>query len=171
MNSILKAVPEDFRLLAEMGKLSFIESHGSSASETDINKYVEEKYTFGKFKKELIDRDNIFHIIYQKDKPAGYSKIILNSPHTNIESKNVTKMERLYLLKEFYGLKAGLELFNFNLEISKVNYQFGMWLYVWMENNRAVNFYKKAGFEIIGNYDFKLTETHSNPNHLMLKIY
>lgn len=171
MNSILKAFPEDYKLLADIGKLSFFESHRSSASETDINYYVDENYTFEKFKEGLYNPDNIFHIIYHKDKPAGYSKIILNSPHPNIESKYVTKMERLYLLKEFYGLKAGLELFNFILELSRKNNQNGMWLFVWKENHRAVNFYKKAGFEIVGSYDFKLTDTHSNPNHLMLMKY
>lgn len=90
-------------------------------------------------------------------------------PHIQIE--NVTKLERLYLLKEFYSLKLGLELFNFNLELSKQNNQAGMWLFVWKENQRAVSFYKKTGFKIIGNYDFKLTETHSNPNHQMLLMY
>jgi ribosomal protein S18 acetylase RimI-like enzyme len=46
-----------------------------------------------------------------------------------------------------------------------------MWLFVWKENQRAIHFYKKAGFHIIGSYDFRLTETHSNPNHQMLLKY
>lgn len=167
MNSIRKAIPEDYKLLAKIGKLSFIESHGSSASKDEIDKYVSEKYSYNSFREELNNPENIIHIIYHNKKPAGYSKIILNSHHQNIVSKNVTKMERLYLLKEFYGLKTGLQLFNFNLDISKKSNQNGMWLFVWKENHRAVNFYKKAGFEIIGSYDFKLTETHSNPNHHM----
>jgi len=36
-----------------------------------------------------------------------------------------------------------------------------------MENHRAVDFYKKAGGVIVGNTDFKISETHSNPNHIM----
>jgi len=93
--------------------------------------------------------------------------LFFNSPHPNIALQNVTKLERLYLLKEFYGLKLGLQLFNFNVALSKQNNQAGMWLFVWKGNNRAVDFYKKANFEIVGGYDFKLTETHSNPNHQM----
>ena len=75
------------------------------------------------------------------------------------------------MLKEFYGLCLGLELLNFNIDLSKKNNEAGMWLFVWKENPRAISFYKKAGFEIIGSYDFKLTETHSNPNHQMFSKY
>ncbi len=46
-----------------------------------------------------------------------------------------------------------------------------MWLFVWKENQRAVNFYDKAGFKIIGNYEFKLSKTHSNPNYQMFLKY
>lgn len=171
MTSIVKAKGEDFQLLADIGKISYIESHGSSAKAADINMYLNEKYNYKVFKDELRDVNNIYHIIYHDNQPAGYSKIILNTPHSDIPIKNVTKLERLYLLKEFYGLKSGFELFNLNLELSKASNQAGMWLFVWKENHRAISFYKKMEFEIIGSYDFKLTETHSNPNHFMFLKY
>lgn len=173
MIKIVKANENDFRLLAETGKVTFIESHGASAPAEEINKYVNEKYDPGIFKEELRREENIFHIIYYDNdiKPAGYSKIILNSAHPDIPVQNVTKMERLYLLKEFYDLKLGFKLFDFNLELSKKNGQKGMWLFVWKENRRAVSFYEKAGFKITGSHNFKLTETHSNPNHQMFLKY
>jgi len=171
MTSIVKANEKDIKLLADIGRVSFIESHGNSASEADINKYVNEKYTYEVFKEEISDPENIYHIIYYNDQPAGYSNINFNAKHSNIQMKNITKLDRIYLLKEFYGLKLGYELFTFNVELSKKNNQAGMWLFVWKENQRAVNFYIKTGFNIIGSHDFKLSETHSNPNHQMLLIH
>jgi ribosomal protein S18 acetylase RimI-like enzyme len=143
-------------------------SHGSSASEDDINSYVAEKYTNEVSQKELADPNNIYHIIYCNGQPAGYSKIIFNVGHPNIPIGNVTKLERLYLLKEFYDLKLGHELLQFNIELAQQNKQAGMWLFTWKGNERAVHFYDKAGFKIIGSHDFKISETHSNPNHQML---
>lgn len=171
MISIDKAKAEDFQLLADIAKISFWESHGNSASEADINSYINEKYNYDVFKQELNDPKSIYHIIYYNGQPAGYSKIFLNVRHSNIQMEKVTKLDRFYLLKEFYGLKLGLELFNFNIELSKQNNQDGMWLFVWKENHRAVSFYNKTGFKIIGSYDFKISETHSNPNHQMLLTY
>ncbi|MEI9909106.1 MAG: GNAT family N-acetyltransferase [Bacteroidota bacterium] len=167
MTSIVKARENDSQLLSEIAKLTFIESHGSSAKTEDINVYVNEQYNTDVFKKELSETKNIYHIIYRDKRPVGYSKIIFNTPYTSSPIKNITKLERLYLLKEFYGLKIGLELFQFNIDLSKQNNQAGIWLFVWKENQRAVNFYKKNGFLITGSHDFKISETHSNPNHQM----
>jgi ribosomal protein S18 acetylase RimI-like enzyme len=168
MTSIVKASKKDFQLLSEIATLTFLESHGRSARREDINIYVTEKYSENVFKEELSDAKNIYHIIYYDNNPAGYSKIIFDTSYGDSKIKNITKLERLYLLKEFYNLKLGSALFQFNIDLSKRSHQMGMWLYVWKENQRAVNFYKKNGFVIIGSYDFKISKTHSNPNHQML---
>lgn len=171
MTSIIKATVEDLPLIADIGKRTFIESHGHSAAPEDITRYVEDKFSEEVLKKELSDASNIFHIIYHDEQAAGYSKIILNAVHPNIPLENVTKLERLYLLKEFYSLKLGYELYQFNLDLSKNNKQAGIWLFVWKENHRAVDFYLKQGFEAIGSFDFQISPTHANPNHHMFLRY
>jgi ribosomal protein S18 acetylase RimI-like enzyme len=59
----------------------------------------------------------------------------------------------------------------FNIDYSREQGQAGMWLFTWTGNERAVDFYKKVGFTIIGSHQFKLSETHYNPNHQMLLQY
>jgi hypothetical protein len=76
MTSIVKAGEKDFQLLSGIAILTFIESHGRSAKQEDINIYVTEKYSEDIFKEELSDAKNIYHIIYHDNNPAGYSKII-----------------------------------------------------------------------------------------------
>jgi ribosomal protein S18 acetylase RimI-like enzyme len=171
MVSIVLAGKKDFQLVAEIGRLTFLESHGHSAPPDVIEGYAKKTYNTDAVKAELDDATNIIHIITYNNKPAGYSKIMLNATHPAIKEKNSTKMERLYLLKEFYDLKLGHALLQFNIDISKRNEQAGMWLYTWKENQRAVSFYMKKGFEMIGSYDFKLSESHANPNHLMYLLY
>ena len=171
MTYILKAGVRDGGLLAEIGRRTFIESHGSSASAEDIERYVSDTYQEDLIRAELDDPNNLYHVLYHGGQPAGYSKIILNASHRNIEKPNVTKLERLYLLKEFYGRRSGYELLNFNIELSVQYRQCGMWLFVWKENHRAVRFYERTGFKIIGSHDFRISDTHSNPNHQMLRLY
>jgi ribosomal protein S18 acetylase RimI-like enzyme len=171
MTSIVKAEADDYQVLADIGKQSFIESHGSSASAEDINNYVSKTYREDIIRAELNDPKNNYHIMYHDEQPAGYSKIIYNAPHHNVESPNVTKLDRIYLQEKFHGLRSGYELLNFNIELSVKNNQSGMWLFVWKENHRAVRFYEKTGFKIIGSYDFKISDTHSNPNHQMFLKY
>jgi len=171
MATIVRATLRDIELLTQIGKKSFLEAHGKSASEENINEYVSKNFTNKAFEEALKDTNNFFYIIYFNGIAAGYSKIIFNSQHLNIPIKNITKLERLYLLQEFHSLKLGLELFNYNLNESVKHEQSGIWLFVWTENHKAINFYKKAGFKIVGQHDFQITATHSNPNHQMLLIF
>lgn len=171
MIHIVKASTEDIDLLAAIGQQSFLESHGHSAKKEDIDIYVRAKNSKSFFRDELSDSNNIYHILYYNEQAAGYSKIILNSAHPTISFPNITKLERIYILKDFYSFKLGQELLNFNLDLSKKNKQAGTWLYVWKENGRAFNFYSRNGFKIIGSYDFNISPSHSNPNHQMLLEY
>jgi ribosomal protein S18 acetylase RimI-like enzyme len=158
-------------LLVAIGTKSFLESHGHSAHPRDIEQYRKEKYTDVSVEKELKDKSNIYHLIYRDSQAAGYSKIVFDSAHEGIKEKNVTELGRLYLLKEYYGLGLGSQLLRYNIELSRSNKQSGMWLFVWKQNKPAIDFYTKAGFRIIGSHDFKLSETHSNPNHHMFLEY
>ena len=167
MVSIVRATQNDHSLLSSIATLTFIESHGASAPPGDITNYVAKKYSNEILKEELSDPKNIYHILYNDSEAIGYSKIILNYPFDNL-IQNITKLERIYLLKRFYHLKLGAALFQFNVDFIKAHAQMGMWLFVWKENERAINFYKRNGFVIIGSYDFPISETHSNPNHQML---
>ena len=167
MISIVRAKESDSTLLSRIGKQTIVESHGHSSKKSDMDDYVEKNYSETFFQDELMDDKNIYHIIFNDGLPAGYSKIIFNCPNANVPLQNVTKLERIYLMKEFYQMKLGQALFDFNLKLSKENSQAGMWLYVWKENQRAFNFYIKNRFRIIGDYDFKISETHSNPNYIM----
>ncbi|MEO6348110.1 MAG: GNAT family N-acetyltransferase, partial [Aquaticitalea sp.] len=119
MTSIVRATINDAKLLVRIGKTTFLESHGMSASKEDIAGFVKSKYNELTFSEQLQDSANHFYVLYHNHKPVGYSQLIFDFPHKTIPFENVTKLERLYLLKEFHHLKLGLELFNFNVQESK----------------------------------------------------
>ncbi|MBT1702849.1 GNAT family N-acetyltransferase [Chryseosolibacter indicus] len=167
MTSISRATERDCNSIVAIGKSSVAESHRGSCSEEEMQAFLERNYNSNAIREELSDINNIYHIIHYKDNPAGFSKIILNAKHPNIAEENITKLDRIYLLKDFYGLKLGLELLNFNIELSKNNNQSGMWLYTWVGNNRAIDFYLKAGFTSIGSHKFYVNETHFDLCHQM----
>lgn len=171
MIQIIKATIEHSELIAEIGKQSFMESHGNSASMENVNRFILNTYNKKAILKEFENPKVQYHIIYFNHKVAGFSKIELNTSNKSISDLKVTKLDRLYLLKEYYGQKLGSKLFDFNIQFSKKHNQKGIWLAVWIENQRAFNFYTNKGFKIAGKYNFKISETHSNPNHIMYLKY
>lgn len=165
--SITKATKRDIMSIVGIGRLSIVESHRGSCSVEVMNEFLERNYNNNAIQEELRDKNNIYNIINYNGKHVGFSKIIFNAAHPNIATGNVTKLDRIYLLKEFYGLKLGLELLNFNIKLSRNNNQSGMWLYAWIGNNRAIDFYLKAGFTIIGSHKFFVNKTHYDLSHQM----
>lgn len=167
MITIVRATKDDFTLLTQIGVPSFLTAHGHSATKEVVDAFMQQYYSEEAFQRELEIESNIYHVIFQDDMPVGYAKILLNATHPDIAKPNVTKLERLYLLKEYFGLGLAQHLVRFTIDYAKKFGQEGMWLHVWIENKRAVAFYKKMGFKVIGAYDFKLTDDHYNPNHHM----
>jgi GNAT superfamily N-acetyltransferase len=169
--TIRAATESDYELIAGIGKVALELSHRDSCSVEDMNHFLSTHYNNDAIKSELADPKNRYHIIYYGTHAAGFSKIICNMEHANIPEGNVTKLDRIYLLEEFYGLKLGYELLQFNIDLSRKNGQSGMWLFTWTGNMRAVNFYKRAGFNVIAGHKFKVSETHYNPHHQMYLRY
>ena len=167
MQQIIKAKISDAKLLSKLSIDTFLPAHGHSAPKEDIDNYINQNFSEQNFIDELENAKNEYYLIYFNNKIAGYSKIVFNQPQKNITPKNITYMSRLYLLKEFYGLGLGKKLFDFNINLCKQNNQSGIWLAVWVENQKGIKFYKKMGFEKVDIFDFKISKTHYNPNYIM----
>jgi diamine N-acetyltransferase len=167
MISIYKAALSDAQIIVDIGKISVGDAHRESSSAEDMNQYLEANYNVETIVAELRDPANNYYLLNYNGQPAGFSKIILNAAHPNIAQTNAAKLDRIYLLKEYFGLKLGFELLRFNIEFAKESNQSGIWLFTWTGNHRAVDFYHKAGFRIIGTHNFYITEKHYNPNHQM----
>ncbi|HEX5001845.1 MAG TPA: GNAT family N-acetyltransferase [Bacteroidia bacterium] len=148
-----------------------MESHLLSASPSDLNYYTDRAYSEEQIGKELKNPENRCYLVYNKGEAVGFSNSYFNNEHPELNHKNITKLDRIYILQKYYDTGIGKQLFAFNVKISKEHKQQGMWLYVWTGNLRAIKFYEKQGFVIAGNYEFKISPNHKNPNYLMYLKY
>jgi ribosomal protein S18 acetylase RimI-like enzyme len=165
--TIKKATKKDIVALAIVGKKAFYLPHKKVIPKEIMDNYLLNNFNKETLLNEITNANFEYHLIYVNDTLAGFSKIIINTKNKNIEAINVTKLERLYLTKEFYGLGLGKELFLYNLELTKQKDQQGIWLYVWIKNYRAIDFYKKFGFKKIASFDFPISETETRPNDVL----
>ncbi|MAD96741.1 MAG: GNAT family N-acetyltransferase [Flavobacteriaceae bacterium] len=168
---IRKAQVADCKELSEVAIASFLPAHGHSSPKEDMDNYIQNNFSEGNLRKEIADSANEYQVLIYENNIVGYFKINPNLTTSFSEMTAITYMSRLYVLQEYYNFGFGKKLLQKAIEVSKIRGQEGMWLKVWVENQRAINFYKKMGFEIIGTSDFVISETHSNPNFVMLKKY
>jgi ribosomal protein S18 acetylase RimI-like enzyme len=77
-------------------------------------------------------------------------------------------IERIYVLKEFHGKNVGQILYEKAMQIARQSNANYVWLGVWEENARAINFYKKNGFVEFEKHIFKLG--NDEQTDIMMKL-
>lgn len=171
MITIRKATVDDIASIITIGTKTFLDTYLASTPEKAIRSFAKQVFDKNTLRAEIQSSSACYHLMYQKDTLIGYSKIVLNVSNEHIDSTQVTKLDRFYVLKEFHGKGFGKLLFDFFVDFTKKQEQQGIWLYVLIENKRAVHFYTKSNFKVVGYHDFVVSETITNPNYVMFLEY
>ncbi|ULQ53398.1 GNAT family N-acetyltransferase [Flavihumibacter fluvii] len=158
----------DIRQLQEISRQTFIETFAGGNTEENMQKYLEECFTMDKLTSELTNPDSEFYFALSGNKVIGYVKINFGQAQTELKDQKALEIERIYVLKEFYGKKVGQVLYDTAVEIAKLKSADYLWLGVWEENPRAINFYKKNGFVEFDKHIFKLG--NDEQTDIMMKL-
>jgi len=159
MNKIKTRLAEkkDAEYIALLARITFTETFGHFFRDRqDLLNYYDSTFSVEKIERSISKSNNIYWISFIDRLPVGYAKLKLNSKSEFIESENICQLQKIYVLKDFLSMKIGLELQNLLLEKAKELEFEKIWLSVLNSNERALNFYKKNGFEKIGNHDFQI---------------
>jgi ribosomal protein S18 acetylase RimI-like enzyme len=73
-----------------------------------------------------------------------------------IAANNPIEISRIYLRKKYWGKKLGEELLNKCFDEAEKQHCDVIWLSVWKYNERAIKFYGKFDFYIVGEHIFDL---------------
>ena len=171
MMSIRKASPQDAEVISSIGKTSFEQAHPQAAPPDILSTYLANKFDAKTIEQELSDDKNLFHVVSYNLSEVGFSKIQFDVENSFVSASRIAKLERLYLLQEVHGKRIGQLFYEYIEELAISEGQSGFWLTVWVNNFRAIRFYEKNGFTIVGETQFSLSEGYSNPNHVMLKHF
>jgi len=99
---------------------------------------------------------------------VGYLKLNFGSSQTELKDDRALEIERIYVLKEFHGKSVGQELYEKAIYVARQKNADYVWLGVWEQNPRAINFYKKNGFIEFDKHIFKLGEDEQTD--IMMKL-
>jgi diamine N-acetyltransferase len=132
--------------LQQIGRQTFSETFAESNSAENMTKYLEEAYSLEKLTEELNNPNSFFYFAKLDEKVIGYLKINMGGSQTEIKDNDALEIERIYVLKEFHGKNVGQLLFDKAITIAKELQVAYVWLGVWEENKRALQFYTKNGF-------------------------
>lgn len=168
--TIEKISLNEINQLQEIGRQTFYETFAESNSEENMKSYLENGFSISKLKAELNDENTLFYFAKMEYKIIGYLKLNFGQSQTELKDNKGIEIERIYVLKEFHGKKVGQILYEKAIEIAQQKEADFIWLGVWEENPRAINFYKKNGFVEFDKHIFKLGDDEQTDIMMKLKL-
>jgi ribosomal protein S18 acetylase RimI-like enzyme len=167
---IKKVTLDDIDQLQKIGRQTFLETFSTGNSEENMTKYLEEGFAIEKLTTELNDNNAEFYFATIADNVIGYLKLNFGQSQTELQDDKALEIERIYVLKDFYGKSVGQILYNKAIHIARHKNADYVWLGVWEENQRAISFYKKNGFVAFDKHIFKLGNDEQTDIMMKLKL-
>jgi ribosomal protein S18 acetylase RimI-like enzyme len=166
--NIRKVTLNDIDQLQKISRQTFFETFSAGNTEENMKKYLEEGFSKEKLAAELINEDSQFYFAELDDTIIGYLKLNSGQSQTELKDDKALEIERIYVVKAFYGKKVGQLLYEKAMQVAKQTNANYVWLGVWEENQRAINFYKKNGFVEFDKHLFKLGDDEQTD--IMMKL-
>jgi ribosomal protein S18 acetylase RimI-like enzyme len=154
--NIRTAGPVDADLLVELGRSSFYEAFEEETAPEDMAEHLRSAFKIEDIKEQLNNNKSLFIIIEIGSLAAGYAYLHPENPPDCVRGPDPIQLVRFYLRKDYYGRNVGNTLMKACLETALSKGFQSVWLSTWELNHRANAFYKKWGFDIVGEAKFKV---------------
>jgi ribosomal protein S18 acetylase RimI-like enzyme len=153
---------QDANLIKNISWQTFFDTFYLHNTKENMEMFLSKNFSEEAVKKELKHAKNTFIIAYIKKQVLGYAKLSeLNEPRELSTTKHI-EVSRLYASKEKIGSGVGKALMNECLELAKQRIKEVIWLGVWEHNQRAIQCYRRWGFEKFGEQTFVLGKDRQN---------
>lgn len=156
--------------LQKIGRQTFFATFSDKNTEEDMAAYLRDGFSIEKLTTELNNEQSDFYFAVYLDEVVGYLKINWGDSQTVPQSPHAVEIERIYVLPALHGKDVGKQLYNKALEIAHHKNADYLWLGVWVENPRAISFYKKNGFVEFDKHIFKLGNDEQTDIMMRLKL-
>jgi len=167
--TIRRAEPEDAATLAYFSRKTFSESFAEQNGKGDIERILEEEFSVRALMSEVGRRHNTIFLAYRLHTLVGYALMReLNNPAEISSAVKCMELARLYVDDSFKATGVGSALIKECISQARIQNKEVLWLGVWCENKRAIDFYTKWGFQKCGSRD-SLIGDDSQINWIMKK--
>jgi len=154
-----EAVPADAAALAalklETFRETFLEDFAIAYPPADLAVFEDESYGLPKVQAELADPTHATWVVETDGKLIAYAHVgPCKLPHPDVQPGEL-ELYQIYLSRAAQGSGLGKRLLTTTMDYMGAR-SARIWLGVWSGNARALAFYSARGFEIVGEYGFRV---------------
>lgn len=159
--TVRRAGPADAAGLADLAEATFPLACPPGSSPEDIADFIATHLNAARFAEYLSDPERIVMVAEDDDGMCGYTMLILGDPTDadvagSITLRPTVELSKVYVLAGSHGRGVSAPLVAATLDAATATGAAGIWLGVNEQNGRAVRFYEKSGFRIVGTKTFQL---------------
>jgi ribosomal protein S18 acetylase RimI-like enzyme len=157
---VRKPTSDEAPIVALLGRITFSETFGHLFERYphDLADYLQATFDVTKIRRSIADPNNSYWLALIDDLPVGYAKVKADSATPHISAPKVAQLQKIYVLREFRDRKVGPHLLAACRERAATLEAGSLWLAVLGQNDRAIHFYRKHGFETVGTDRFTIGE-------------
>jgi ribosomal protein S18 acetylase RimI-like enzyme len=154
---IRRATTDDAGILADLGARLFEQTFGPANTPEDMQAYLATAFSPDVQRTEIADPDRAAFLAFDEAGLAiGYAMVRRGSRASGVVGERPVEVQRIYADRSFHGSGLGTALMNSCIDQARAWEGDVLWLGVWRENPRAIKFYERTGFSVVGVQEFML---------------
>ena len=171
------AVPADAAALAEVAAVTFPLACPPTTTEAATRDFIATNLSAERFLEYLADPERVILVDDPGDGSPlrGYTMLVLtetSDPDVReaIRIRPTSELSKCYVRADDHGRGTAAALLGRSLDEARARGAAGMWLGTNVANARAIRFYEKHGFEVVGSKRFKLGDEYEHDHVLEIAL-
>lgn len=113
-------------------------------------------YSVASFEEEFQQKESWYFFAQENDQPVGYLRLRKTKEVEHLLGSNTIELHRLYVDAAHQGKKVGALLMQHAIDLATSKQADWIWLGVWEKNSKALEFYRRWGFEKFSEHLFQM---------------
>ena len=156
MVTIRRAVSADAAPLASLAESTFRETFAAENSPQNMTLHCAQNFSAEIQGREIADPQSITFLAEVDGTLVGFAQLRLAQSSRYVPGMRPSELHRIYVLSQWHGRGVAQSLMRAVAETAAQEDSDCVWLGVWEHNSKALAFYRKRGFRVVGDHTFML---------------
>jgi ribosomal protein S18 acetylase RimI-like enzyme len=157
-----RAGPQDAEVLARFAERTFRDAFSTQNSSENMDALCASAYGESIQRREIVDPDRETWLAQRDGSLLAYSMLKRGDTPQCVRGARPVEILRFYVTATAQGTSLATRMMELMLERCRALNGDVAWLGVWEHNPRAIAFYRKHGFEVVGAHIFRVGQDEQN---------
>ena len=168
--ALRRATRGDAPTLAVLAERTFRDAFSARNSPDNMDLHCTRYFSPDIQAREIADPGLVTTLALEGGQLVGFTQMTLAKPHAHVVAERPAELNRIYVVAERQGAGIAQALMQEALANATAAGADCLWLGVWEHNPKAMAFYRKFGFEIVGSHPFMLGHERQRDLVMSLKL-